>query len=91
VAKLINSWFDGCMVAQKAAKAQDGADESQQSQSLAHEEPKWVGDDGGVMKALIRFMNLFDVVGPGDAVAVDAVKSIFTTRPGICDVFIFTG
>src|SRR5258708_24314178 len=33
----------------------------------------WEGDDGGVMKGLIKLLGLFDVVGPGEAVAVDAV------------------
>lgn len=49
----------------------------------------WVGDDGGVMKAFVKFLSLFDVVGPGEAVAVDAMLSIFVTRPDIVDVFIF--
>lgn len=51
----------------------------------------WVGDDGGVMKAFVKFLSLFDVVGPGEAVAVDAMLSIFVTRPDIVDVFIFPG
>jgi condensin complex subunit 3 len=51
----------------------------------------WNGDDGGVMKGLIHFLGLFDVVGPGEAVAVDAVLSILTTRPDIPDVFTFEG
>ncbi|KAF5379027.1 hypothetical protein D9615_006072 [Tricholomella constricta] len=53
------------------------------------EEYTWVGDDGGVMKALLKFLAVFDVVGPGEAVAVDAVLSIFVTRPNIPDAFIF--
>ncbi|KAF8814695.1 ARM repeat-containing protein [Phlegmacium glaucopus] len=53
------------------------------------EERTWDGDDGGVMKGLIHFLGLFDVVGPGEAVAVDAVLSIFTTRPDIPDIFTF--
>lgn len=51
----------------------------------------WDGDDGGIMKGLVHFLSLFDVVGPGEAVAVDAILSIFTTRPGTPDVFIFPG
>lgn len=54
-------------------------------------EGTWVGDDGGVMKGFIKFLSLFDVVGPGEAVAVDAMLSIFVTRPDICDVFVFPG
>ncbi|KAG6812899.1 hypothetical protein H0H92_015634 [Tricholoma furcatifolium] len=49
----------------------------------------WDGDDGGIMKGLLKFLTLFDVVGPGEAVAVDAVLSIFVTRPTISDVFVF--
>lgn len=55
------------------------------------EESTWEGDDGGVMKGLIHFLGLFDVVGPGEAVAVDAVLSIFTTRPDLPDIFTFQG
>ena len=51
----------------------------------------WEGDDGGVMKGLVHFLGLFDVVGPGEAVAVDAVLSIFTTRPNVPDAFVFSG
>jgi condensin complex subunit 3 len=55
------------------------------------EKSTWNGDDGGVMKGLIHFLGLFDVVGPGEAVAVDAVLSILTTKPDIPDVFTFEG
>ena len=48
------------------------------------------GDDDGVMKGLIHFLGLFDVAGPGEAVAVDAALSILTIRPDI-DVFTFEG
>lgn len=54
-------------------------------------ESTWNGDDGGVMKGLIHFLGLFDVVGPGEAVAVDAVLSILTIRPNLADVFTFEG
>ncbi|KAG6849522.1 hypothetical protein H0H93_007772 [Arthromyces matolae] len=53
------------------------------------EEYTWDGDDGGVMKGLIRFLSLFDVVGPSEAVAVDAVLSIFVTRPSIAESLVF--
>ncbi|PFH49330.1 hypothetical protein AMATHDRAFT_76233 [Amanita thiersii Skay4041] len=49
----------------------------------------WKGDDGGVMRGLVGFLTLFDVVGPGEAIAVDAVLSIFVTRPQLVDVFEF--
>ncbi|KAG6889138.1 hypothetical protein C0995_003498 [Termitomyces sp. Mi166 len=49
----------------------------------------WDGDDGGMMKGLLRFLALFDVIGPGEAVAVDAVLAIFVTRSNIPDVFVF--
>lgn len=55
------------------------------------EEESWEGDDGGIMKGFVRFLSLFDVVGPGGAVAVDAALSIFVTRPDISDVFVFPG
>lgn len=48
-------------------------------------------DDGGVMKGFLRFLALFDVVGPGEAVAVDAMLSIFVMRPSLCDAFFFPG
>lgn len=51
----------------------------------------WEGDDGGVMKGFIQFLCLFDVVGPGVAIAVDAVLSQFNLRPTLLDTFIFTG
>jgi condensin complex subunit 3 len=51
----------------------------------------WIGDDGGIMKGFVKFLSLFDVVGPGEAVAIDAMLSIFVTRPDISDVFIFPG
>ena len=51
----------------------------------------WSVDDGGVMKGFVNFLSLFDVVGPGEAVAVDAMLSIFVTRPDISDVFVFSG
>lgn len=55
------------------------------------EDLTWAGDETGLMKAFIGFLLLFDVVGPGEAVAVDAVLSIFVTRPDIPDVFEFSG
>ncbi|GAV99813.1 condensin subunit cnd3 [Lentinula edodes] len=49
----------------------------------------WVGDDGGVMKGFINFLTFFDVVGPGEAIAVDAMLSVFTTKPALLDAFVF--
>ncbi|KAF8888582.1 nuclear condensing complex subunit [Infundibulicybe gibba] len=60
---------------------------------VAKDEPSeetWVGDDGGVMKGLIKFLSLFDVVGPTQIVAVDAIMSIFVTRPDLPQVFSFS-
>ena len=51
----------------------------------------WKGDDGGVMRAFIAFLGLFDVVGPGEVIAVDAMLSVFITRPELVDVFEFPG
>ncbi|KAG6815820.1 hypothetical protein H0H87_011119 [Tephrocybe sp. NHM501043] len=53
------------------------------------EDYTWDGDDGGIMKGFLRFLTLFDVVGSREAIAVDAVLSIFVTRPNIPDVFVF--
>ena len=44
------------------------------------EERTWNGDDARIMKGLIHFLCLFDVAGPGEAVAVDAVLSIFNDQ-----------
>ncbi|KAF5389537.1 hypothetical protein D9757_004209 [Collybiopsis confluens] len=52
-------------------------------------EQRWTGDDGGVMKGFIKFLAFFDVVGPGEAVAVDAMLSVFTTKPALLDNFVF--
>ncbi|KAJ3774574.1 nuclear condensing complex subunit [Lentinula raphanica] len=50
----------------------------------------WAGDDGGIMKGFISFLAYFDVVGPGEVIAVDAMLSVFTTRPALLDAFIFS-
>ncbi|KAF7316513.1 hypothetical protein MIND_00170500 [Mycena indigotica] len=72
--KMVFAWFE--LVLADPARAQDDL--------------PWEGDDGGIMAALIAFLNLFDVVGPGEAVAVDAVLSLLTTRPEFFDVFTFS-
>jgi condensin complex subunit 3 len=74
--KLVTSWFD----ATAAEALKDEGDTM-----------SWEGDDGGVMKGLVHFLSLLDVVGPGENVAVDAVLSIFTTRPDVPDAFVFSG
>lgn len=74
--KLVASWFDAVV----AEAQRDEADMM-----------SWEGDDGGVMKGLVHFLGLFDVVGPGEAVAVDAVLSMFTTKPDVPDAFVFSG
>lgn len=51
----------------------------------------WEGDDGGVMKGFINFLTYFDVVGPGEIIAVDAMLSVFTTKPALLDAFVFGG
>ncbi|KIM46792.1 hypothetical protein M413DRAFT_23143 [Hebeloma cylindrosporum] len=73
--KLVASWFDAVV-----AEVQQGEEDTM----------TWEADDGGVMKGLVHFLGLFDVVGPGEAVAVDAVLSIFTTRPDMPDAFVFS-
>ncbi|KAF9476968.1 hypothetical protein BDN70DRAFT_811386 [Pholiota conissans] len=72
--KLVASWFDTLLVEAQNAEGQGS----------------WEGDDGGAMKGLVHFLGLFDVVGPGVAIAVDATLSIFTTRPDIPDAFLFS-
>lgn len=57
----------------------------------AKTEETWVGDDAGVMHAFVKFLALFDVVGPGEAVAVDAMLSVFIMRPDLSDAFVFSG
>ncbi|KAF8182055.1 nuclear condensing complex subunit [Pholiota molesta] len=61
--KLVASWFDAVLAEAQTADAQGS----------------WEGDDGGVMKGLVRFLGLFDVVGPGGLL-----------RPDVPDVFIFS-
>lgn len=74
--KLLAKWFDTVQ----------GDDANSEDDPEA-----WVGDDGGMMKAFVRFLGLFDVVGSGEAIAVDAATCIFVTRPDIPDAFIFPG
>ena len=74
--KLVASWFDAVVA---------------EAQQVEEDTMTWEGDDGGAMKGLVHFLGLFDVVGPGEAVAVDAVLSIFTTRPDVPDAFVFSG
>lgn len=49
----------------------------------------WQGDDGCIMKALVRFLELFDVIG-GEQIALDALNAIFVVKPEYLDVFAFT-
>ncbi|KAJ7104390.1 nuclear condensing complex subunit [Mycena belliarum] len=39
--------------------------------------------------ALLAFLALFDVVGPGEAVAVDALRSVVAARPALFDALVF--
>ncbi|KAL0960210.1 hypothetical protein HGRIS_011843 [Hohenbuehelia grisea] len=50
----------------------------------------WEGDDGGVMYSLVTFLQIFDVVGPGETIAVDALVSLFVTKPQILDAITFS-
>jgi condensin complex subunit 3 len=50
----------------------------------------WEGDDGGIMRALVRFLELFDVIG-GEQIALDALNAIFVVKPEYLEVFAFTG
>lgn len=73
--KMISHWFDLLL-------AEEGS---------AENEMPWEGDDGGVMKGFVRLLSLFDVVGPGEVIAVDAILSVFVTRPEVLQVFVFPG
>ncbi len=77
VSKMLASWLDIVSV--------------EKDSHLEADLEAWEGDDGGVMKGLIRFLGLFDVLGPGVTMAVDAVLAIFTQRPSLLDVFQFPG
>jgi condensin complex subunit 3 len=61
------------------------------SEATIPEDETWTGDDGGIMRGFVAFLGLFDVVGPGESIAVDAILSIFVTRPELADAFIFQG
>lgn len=74
--KVVTQWFDWVI-----------APEHQEEET----EDDWQGDDGGVMKGLIKFLGLFDVVGPGEAVAVDALLSVLTNKNDLLGVFVFPG
>ncbi|KAJ6451646.1 nuclear condensing complex subunit [Mycena sanguinolenta] len=74
-AKMVAAWFELML----------DAEPTEDQEQLG-----WTGDDGGVMVALIAFLTLFDVVGPGEAVAVDALLSLLTTRADLFDAFLFS-
>lgn len=76
--KLLTKWFDVILSESDAAQEDD---------ALAG----WEGDDSGLMKGLIRFLSLFDVIGSGEVIAVDTLISIFVTRPDIPEAFAFPG
>ena len=61
------------------------------AESQDFSEPPFGGDDGGVMRAFDKLLGLFDVVGPGEEVAADAMLAVFTTRPTLPDGFVFAG
>lgn len=53
-----------------------------------------LGDNGEdkTISSLVLFLKLFDVVSEGgDLVAVDALKSVFVTRPEVLDAIVFQG
>lgn len=81
--KVVCAWFDFVSAEGERLNGKD-------------EEVGWEGDDAGVMKSLMSFLGLFDVLGrggpgEGEAVAIDAVLSIFTTRREVLDCFLFDG
>jgi condensin complex subunit 3 len=72
--KMVGAWFDMVQTEGKAIEESKG----------------FVGDDGGIMRGLIQFLEVFDVIG-GEAIAVDALLSIFVTRADVLDAFVFDG
>ncbi|KAJ7167346.1 nuclear condensing complex subunit [Mycena crocata] len=76
--KMVAAWFDLVLADPHSEDANPDADAV-----------PWAGDDGGVMRGLVAFLTLFDVVGPGEAVAVDAVLSLLATRSDLFDIFVF--
>ena len=81
--KVVCAWFDFVSTEGERLNRREG-------------EAGWEGDDAGVMKSLVSFLGLFDVLGrsgpgEGEAVAIDAVLSIFTTRREVLDCFLFDG
>ncbi|KAJ7765255.1 nuclear condensing complex subunit [Mycena metata] len=74
--KMVAAWFNVVQGEQAEADLQAGA-------------VAWTGDDGGIMRALVAFLTLFDVVGPGEAVAVDALLALLTTHANLFDGFVF--
>ncbi|KAF8656476.1 hypothetical protein AX16_002527 [Volvariella volvacea WC 439] len=101
--KMIGGWFDIMAADSGGQKRGKVKDEDDAGKTVKEEEVKvenddrslnsggdWEGDDGGIMKALIQVLGLFDVVGPGEVIAVDAVLSIFVTRPELLSTFLFS-
>lgn len=92
--KMIATWFDTMTT---PAEGEDNPGQGAVDISVVGNLPStrlpedWEGDDGGVMKAFLSFLGLFDVFGPGEAIAVDAILSIFVTRPDVLSAFIFHG
>ncbi|KAJ7032450.1 nuclear condensing complex subunit [Mycena alexandri] len=74
--KMVAAWFGVVQGEQPESDLQEGA-------------VSWTGDDGGIMRALVAFLALFDVVGPGEAVAVDALLALLTTHTNLFDGFVF--
>lgn len=64
---------------------------SEPSTQKLEEAEAWTGDGSGVMRSLVDFLRIFDVLEPKDNVAVDALTSIFITRPNVVDLFTFPG
>jgi condensin complex subunit 3 len=49
------------------------------------------GKDGTIMGGILGFLRIFDIIGPGEGVAADALLSIFVTRKDVVDEIVFDG
>jgi condensin complex subunit 3 len=50
-----------------------------------------VGGGGTIMSGILRFLQIFDVVGPGEGVAAEALLSVFVTRKYVVNEIVFEG
>jgi len=49
------------------------------------------GEDASIVDGVVRFLQIFDVVGPGEGVGADALLSVFARRKDVLDDILFDG